>query len=152
MVLRFTLEVILIVRVLCVYCPCIVREQCVIGNRLEVRGERLKVKGVGVKFYAKIRINSQISKFLEDFFVKKYHSFTSVRYPATGMFEKDRQTDRQNFFNLRPRAYGDEKENSSVFLSFWLKISTNSCTYQKKTVPLRHSCISLEQKPKPTLN
>ena len=86
---------------------------------------------------SKIQQNSQISKYLEDFFVKKYHSFTSVRYPATGMFEKDRKTDRQNFFNLRPRTYGDEKENSSVFLSFWLKISTNSCTYQKKTVPLQ---------------
>ena len=53
------------------------------------------------------------------------------------MFEKDRKTDRRNFFNLRPRTYGDEIENSSVFLSLWLKITTNSCTYQKKTVPLQ---------------
>ena len=60
------------------------------------------------------------------------------------MFEKDRKTDRQNFFNLRPRTYGDEKENSSVFLSLWLKISTNSCTYQKKIVPLQRKGRTME--------
>ena len=40
--------------------------------------------------------------------------------------------------------YGDEKENSSVFLSFWLKISTNSCIYQKKTLPLQRKGWTME--------